>query len=61
MPVDAVEAIALAVEVEQLVEFLTKALKPGVDGRKRLNKAEARELLIRLGSLSMHVARDMAD
>jgi hypothetical protein len=61
MPIDAAEAIALAVEAEQLVQFLAKALKPDADGRKRLSKAETRELLIRLGSLSMHVARDMAD
>ena len=55
------EDLRRGLEAEQLVEFLTKALKPGADGRKRLDKAETRELLIRLGSLSMHVARDMAD
>lgn len=61
MPIDTTEAISLGLEAEQLAEFLMKALKPGPDGKKRLDKAEVRELLLRLGSLSMHIARDMAD
>lgn len=61
MPIDAMEAIALGIEAEQLAEFLVKALKVGPDGHKRLDKAEVRELLQRLGSLSLHVARDMVD
>jgi len=61
MPIDAKEAIVLGLEVESLAEFLVKALKVDVDGHKRLDKAEVRELLQRLGSLSMHIARDMVD
>ena len=61
MPIDAKEAIVLGLEVESLAKFLVKALKVDVDGHKRLDKAEVRELLQRLGSLSMHIARDMVD
>jgi hypothetical protein len=61
MPIDAKEAIALGLEAAELAEFISKALKPGADGHKRLDKAEVSELLRRLGSLSMHVARDMVD
>lgn len=61
MPISTLEAINLALEAEQLAEFIVKALKPGPDGHKRLDKAEVSELLRRLGSLSMHVARDMVD
>lgn len=61
MPIDAKEAIVLGLEVESLSEFLVKALKVDIDGHKRLDKAEVRELLQRLGSLSMHIARDMVD
>lgn len=61
MPIDAMEAVALGLEVEQLAEFLVRALKVGPDGHKRLDKTEVRELLQRLGSLSMHIARDMVD
>ena len=61
MPIDAKEAIALGLEAAELAEFIAKALKPDGQGNKRLDKAEVRELLQRLGSLSMHVARDMVD
>jgi hypothetical protein len=61
MPIDTAEAIALAVEAEQLVEFIAKALKPDGQGNKRLDKAEVRELLQRLGVFAAHVARDYVD
>lgn len=61
MPIDTKEAILLGLEAEQLAEFLIKSLKKDADGHKRLDKAEVRELLQRLGSLSMHIARDMVD
>lgn len=61
MPINPQEAIILGIEAAELAEFIEKALKPGPDGRQRLDKAEVGELLRRLGSLSMHVARDMVD
>jgi hypothetical protein len=61
MPISTQEAITLGLEAAELAEFIVKALKPGADGHKRLDKAEVGELLRRLGSLSMHVARDMVD
>lgn len=61
MPIDTKEAIALAVEAEGLVEFIVKALKPDSQGNKRLDKAEVRELLQRLGLFTAHVARDYVD
>ena len=61
MPINPMEAITLGMEAEALAEFLIKSLKKDVDGHKRLDKAEVGELLRRLGSLSMHVARDMVD
>lgn len=61
MPITPMEAITLGMEAESLAEFLVKALRVDDDGHKRLDKAEVRELLQRLASLSMHVARDMVD
>jgi hypothetical protein len=61
MPIDAKEAIILGLEAEHLAEVLIRALKKDEDGHKRLDKAEVRELLQLLGSLSMHIARDMVD
>jgi len=61
MPIDTAEAIALAVEAEQLVEFIVKALKPDEQGNKRLDKSEVHELLQRLGVFAAHVARDYVD
>jgi len=61
MPIDTKEAIALAVEAEGLVEFIVKSLKPDGQGNKRLDKAEVRELLQRLGMFAAHVARDYVD
>ena len=59
MPIDPMEAITLGMQAESLAEFLVKALRVDADGHKRLDKAEVRELLQRLASLSMHIARDM--
>ena len=61
MPIDAKEAIILGMEAEHLAEFLVKSLRKDADGHKRLDKGEVRELLQLLGSLSMHIARDMVD
>jgi hypothetical protein len=61
MPISPQEAITLGLEAAELAEFLVKALKVDADGHKRLDKTEVRELLQRLASLSMHVARDMVD
>ena len=61
MPIDTKEAIALAVEAEELVEFIVKSIKPDSQGNKRLDKSEVRELLQRLGMFAAHVARDYVD
>jgi len=61
MPIDTKEAITLGLEAAELAEFIVKALKPSADGHKRLDKAEVRELLQRLGMFTAHVARDYVD
>jgi hypothetical protein len=61
MPIDPIEAITLGMEAESLAEFLVKSLKVDVDGHKRLDKTETRELLQRISTLAAHIARDMLD
>jgi hypothetical protein len=61
MPINPMEAITLGMEAEALAEFLIKSLKKDVDGHKRLDKAETRELLQRISTLAAHIARDMVD
>ena len=61
MGMTAQEAIAIGLEVEALVAFLQAALRKDKDGKPRLDKKEAKELLRRIGSLTALVARDMLD
>ena len=61
MPLTVAEAIALGVEAEQLIEFLTRALRKDEDGKSRLVRSESRELVRRLTSLAEHVIRDAVD
>ena len=55
MSIDATEMIELGLEAEQLAEFIVKAIKPGPDGKKHLDKAEAVELVKKLGFLATHL------
>lgn len=55
------EAVALGQEVEALVKFLQGALRKDADGKPRLDKAETKELIRRLGHLLACVTRDMLD
>lgn len=61
MPVSPDEAVVLAEEVAELVAFLNKALRKDDDGKVRLNPAETKGLLRRLGQLTAHVTRDLLD
>lgn len=61
MPLAPGEAMLLGVEGEELIAFLTKALRKDMDGKVRLNRVETRELLRRLASLTLHVTRDLLD
>lgn len=61
MPLSPAEAVVLAEEVAELVAFLNKALRKDDDGKVRLNPAETKEMLRRLGQLTAHVTRDLLD
>ncbi|MEY2713901.1 MAG: hypothetical protein RIT24_244 [Planctomycetota bacterium] len=61
MPLTPDEAVGLALELADLISFVDAALKPDDTGVKRLNPAEARELLRRLSRLTAKVAVDVLD
>ena len=61
MSINTSEALALGLEGEQLIAFLTKALKKDADGKSKLDHAEVKELLKRITALAAHVTRDALD
>lgn len=61
MTLDPMEVLSLAVEAEQLAEFIARAVKVDATGRKRMDAGEVRELIHRAGSLIAHASRDIID
>ena len=61
MAISTEEAVALGLEVEGMIKFLTGALRKDADGKPRLDKGETKELVRRMGLLLARVTRDMLD
>jgi len=61
MPITPVEAVEIGTDAYELVLFLQKALRVDADGKKRLDKAEAAQLLKLLAPLAAKITRDLLD
>ena len=61
MPITPIEAVEIGTDAYELVLFLQKALKVDADGKKRLDKAEAAQLLKLLAPLAAKITRDLLD
>ena len=61
MPLDPMEVLSLAVEAEQLAEFIARAVKVDAAGRKRIDAGEVRDLIHRASNLIAHASRDIID
>jgi hypothetical protein len=61
MPITSTEAVDIGTDAYEIVLFLQKALKVDADGKKRLDKAEAAQLLKMLAPLAAKITRDLLD
>jgi hypothetical protein len=55
------EAASLALDLADLVAFITKALKEDEKGQKTIDKAEVKELQKKLKALAIKTAIDIVD